>query len=54
MSFIKRGDGKILDIIDENALTDEQKKAVKKISKEFVKQSENESADSSNRKKSGS
>jgi hypothetical protein len=53
MSFIKHGDGKILDVVDSEELTAEQKKAVKKVSKEFVKQSD-ESTDSSVQKRSGS
>jgi hypothetical protein len=42
MSFIKRGgiDGKIINIIDGDDLTEEQKKSVKKISKELIKQDE--------------
>jgi hypothetical protein len=32
MAFIKHGDGKIVSIIDENNLTDEQKKALKEAS----------------------
>ena len=32
MSFIKHGDGKIVDVLDETNLTDEQKQAVKKMS----------------------
>jgi hypothetical protein len=53
MAFIKHGDGKIIDVLDENALTDEQKKSVKKMSGQLVKQSD-ESTDSSQTKKSGS
>jgi hypothetical protein len=52
MPFVKHGDGKIVDVLDENALTEEQKQAVKKMSKEFVKKSD-ETTDSS-QKKSGS
>ncbi len=52
MSFIKHGDGKIVDVLNEDELTEDQKKAVKRMSKEFVKQSD-ESTDSS-QKKSGS
>lgn len=51
--FIKRGDGKILNVVDEDNLTEDQKKAVNDVSKEIVKQSD-ESADSSTKKKSGS
>jgi hypothetical protein len=47
--FIKHGDGKILNIVDGDALTDEQKNAVKKVSKELVKQSD-ENNDSSTKK----
>lgn len=53
MAFIKHGDGKIIDVLDENALTDEQKNSVKKMSRQLVKQSD-ESTDSSQTKKSGS
>lgn len=53
MSFVKYGDGKIVDVFDATALTEEQKNAVKKVSQEFVKQSD-ESTDSSTKKKSGS
>ena len=54
MSFIKHGDGKIVDVLDETELTDDQKKAVKQMSKELVKQSDESSTDSSKQKKSGS
>ncbi len=40
--FIKHGDGKIVSVLDEEELTDEQKKAVKS-SKQVVKQSEDQS-----------
>ena len=53
MSFIKRGDVKVISVLDDNFLTDEQKKAVKKMSEEIVKQSD-ESTESSKVKKSGS
>jgi hypothetical protein len=55
MPFIKHGgvEGKIVDVLDENDLTEEQKKAVKKMSKRLVKQSD-ELTDSSKSKKSGS
>lgn len=49
--FIKNGDGKILDVLDEKDLTEEQKKAVKKMSEQLVKQSDD--TDSSTEKKSG-
>lgn len=47
--FIKHGDGKILNVVDGEELTDAQKKAVKDRSKELVKQSD-ESTDSSKKK----
>lgn len=47
--FIKHGDGKIVNVIDEEKLTEEQKKSVK----ESVKQSDNKT-DASQEKKSGS
>ena len=50
--FIKHGDGKILDIVDGEALTEEQKKAVKQVSKQIVKQSDDET-DASAKKKQG-
>jgi hypothetical protein len=50
--FIKHGDGKIVSVFDEEQLTDEQKKAVKDMSKQVVKQSDK--TDSSDQKKSGS
>jgi hypothetical protein len=53
MTFIKHGDGKILNIVDSEELTEEQKKAVKTVTKELVKQSD-ETSDSSKQKKSGS
>jgi hypothetical protein len=49
--FIKHGDGKILDIVDGEALTDEQKKAVKQVSKQLVKESDD--SDASSKKKQG-
>lgn len=49
--FIKHGDGKILNVVDGDALTEEQKNAVKKVSKELVKQSDE--ADVSSKKKQG-
>jgi hypothetical protein len=51
MSFIKTGDGKILDVLDEN-MTEEQKKALKDASKQIKKQSTNE-PDASEVKNSG-
>ena len=50
--FIKHGDGKILNVVDGEELTEDQKKAVKDRSKELIKQSD-ELSDSS-KKKSGS
>lgn len=49
--FIKHGDGKILNVVDGDALTEEQKNAVKKVSKELVKQSDE--TDASAKKKQG-
>jgi hypothetical protein len=49
--FIKHGDGKILNVVDGDALTDEQKNAVKKVSKELVKQSDE--TDATSKKKQG-
>ncbi|CAB4197100.1 hypothetical protein UFOVP1290_620 [uncultured Caudovirales phage] len=43
MSFIKRGDGKIVTVIDEEELTEEQKKSAKDLSQQ-VKQSDNTEA----------
>ena len=42
--FIKRGgdDGKIIGVHDETVLDEDQKKAVKKMSENLIKQSENE------------
>jgi hypothetical protein len=51
--FIKRGDGKIISVVEEEELTDEQKKAVRDLSKQNVKQSGN-TTDASDEKKSGS
>ena len=50
--FIKHGDGKITDIVEVDELTDEQKQAVKKMSKQIVKESD-KSTDTSQVKKSG-
>lgn len=49
MSFIKHGDGKIVDVLNEEQLTDEQKKSVKKVVKQSDKQT-----DASQEKESGS
>jgi hypothetical protein len=51
MPFIKHGDGKIVAVIEEDELTDQQKKAVKNSSLEQVKISEEKS--STNKKVSG-
>lgn len=50
--FIKHGDGKIVTVLDEDELTEEQKKAVHDASKKLVKQSDQKS-DTSEVKKSG-
>ncbi len=52
MSFIKHGDGKIMTVLDEDELTDKQKKSVDDASKKRVKQSDEET-DASIEKKSG-
>lgn len=49
MSFIKRGDGKILKIIIQESLTDEQKESINDSSKELVEK--DASADSLKTKK---
>ena len=49
--LIKYGDGKITSILDEEELTDEQKKAVKQLSTEPVKNAD-ENTDASQMKKS--
>lgn len=51
--FIKHGDGKIVSVLDEENLTEEQKKAVKDSSKQTIKQSKNEPDPSSEVKNSG-
>lgn len=48
--FIKHGDGKITDVLDEEQLTDDQKKSVKKA----VKQTQPPTDASDKGKKSGS
>lgn len=48
--FVKHGDGKIVTVLDEEDLTEEQKKAVKE-SRQMVKQSDQ--TDTSETKKSG-
>ncbi len=50
--FIKRGDGKILSVVEDDEMTEQQKKAAKDLSKNVVKQSED--TDSSEKKTSGS
>ncbi len=53
--FIKHGDGKIVSVLDEEELTDAQKKAAKDLSKVVVKQSDaTANTDTSETKKSGS
>lgn len=52
MGFIKHGDGKIVSVLDEEELTEDQKKAVKDLSKQVVKLSDDKS--SSELKRSGS
>jgi hypothetical protein len=49
MSFIKHGDGKIINLINEEQLTEDQKKSIKKAIKQTDKQT-----DASVEKKSGS
>ena len=49
--FIKRGDGKILSVVEDEEMTDKQKKSAKDLSKKVVKQSED--TDSSEKKNSG-
>lgn len=53
MSFIKRGDGKIVSVLEEKELTDEQKKIAHDLSKQVVKQHDNEADISYDTKKSG-
>jgi hypothetical protein len=50
--FVKHGDGKIMSVIDEEELTDAQKKATKDLSDKTVKSGNQ--ADASSTKKSGS
>lgn len=49
--FIKRGDGKILSVVEDAEMTEQQKKAAKDLSKRVVT---SEETDSSSEKKSGS
>lgn len=51
--FIKHGDGKIMTVIDEEELTDQQKKSVNDLSKKIKKQSDDNDTDSLIEKKSG-
>ncbi len=53
MRCIKRGDGKILSVVEADEVTEEQKKSANKLSQQTVKQSNNES-DSPLTKESGS
>lgn len=50
--FIKHGDGKIVSVVDEDELTEVQKKATKDLSKKPVQSGDK--ADTSSQKKSGS
>jgi hypothetical protein len=50
--FIKHGDGKIMTVLEEEELTEDQKKAAKDLSKQRVKQSDS-GTDASEVKKSG-
>jgi len=52
MSFIKHGDGKIVGVVDPDKLTDDEKQAVKQLTEQIVKESDQ--SDSSKKKKSGS
>jgi len=52
--FIKHGAGKIMTVLDEEELTEQQKKSVNDLSKkQLTKQSEDDSTDTSIEKKSG-
>jgi len=44
--FVKHGDGKIVSVLDEEELTDEQKKNLKDFSKSGKKSSEGDNSDS--------
>lgn len=44
MGFIKHGDGKIVSVIEEEDLTEEQKKAVHDSSKKVIKISDDKSS----------
>lgn len=50
--FIKHGIGKILSVVEDDDMNEQQKKAIKDLSKKVIKQSED--TDSSEMKKSGS
>lgn len=50
--FIKHGDGKIVSVLDEESLSEEQKKALKNMNKQVVKQSETDTS-ANQQKKSG-
>lgn len=50
--FIKHGDGKIMTVLEDGELTEAQKKTAKDLSKQMVKQSDQDT-DASNEKKSG-
>jgi hypothetical protein len=52
MSFLKTGDGKIINVLDDKNMTEEQKKALKDSSKQISKQSTNDQ-DASEVKNSG-
>lgn len=55
MGFIKHGDGQIVSVLEEEELTDDQKKAVNDLSKQTIKVSDKRLNDksSSDFKKSG-
>ncbi len=50
--FIKHGDGKIISVVEDEGMTEQQKKAARDLSNKVVKQSEE--TDTSEVKKSGS
>ncbi len=45
MSFIKRGDGKIVTVIDEEELTEEQKKSAKDLSQQIKQENNTEASE---------
>ena len=49
--FIKHGDGKILAVVPEEELTEEQKKTAKDLSKRFIKTDESDSSTESESEK---